>query len=132
MKTIVSVCFTLLASSVSAQDAARGQDLFQYFCSGCHGEDGSGGGPMASVLLVQPTNLTKLSKNNGGTFPIERAARRIDGRDALVSHGSDMPVFGWLLEDIPVVIKMPSGQSMMADRPVADLLTWLESIQSQD
>lgn len=48
---------------------------------------------MAGVLVIQPTNLTELSGQDG-TFPTARVVARIDGRDPLVSHGSPMPVYG--------------------------------------
>ena len=84
---------------------------------------------MAPVLLVQPADLTTLNVRYGGEFPLERVAARIDGRDPIVSHGSDMPVFGWLFQDEPVALKLPTGQPMLANRPVVDLITWLQTIQ---
>ncbi|NIZ62707.1 cytochrome C [Sedimentitalea sp. CY04] len=129
MRLVLFSLLSVLATSGIAQDADTGADLFQHFCAACHGEDAKGGGPMASVLLVQPANLTTLSARNGGEFPLERVASRIDGRDPIVSHGSEMPVFGWLFQDEPVALKLPTGQPMLANRPVVDLITWMQSIQ---
>jgi len=37
--------------------ASRGNELWQNFCTGCHGMDGSGNGPAARWLQPAPTNL---------------------------------------------------------------------------
>ncbi|WIY26239.1 c-type cytochrome [Parasedimentitalea psychrophila] len=129
MRMVFAALLSVLATGGLAQDVEMGENLFQHFCAGCHGEDAKGGGPMAPILLVQPANLTTLSARNGGEFPLERVAGRIDGRDPIVSHGSDMPVFGWLFQDQPVALKLPTGQPMLATRPVVDLITWMQTIQ---
>ena len=85
---------------------------------------------MAGVLTVPPTNLTELAAQNGGTFPLIRVVKRIDGRDPLVAHGSPMPVFGDYFEgsfDVPM--KAPSGQPIFASRPVVDLVAYLRELQ---
>ena len=129
MRMVLMALLSVLATGAAAQDAETGENLFQHFCAGCHGQDAKGGGPMAPVLIVQPADLTTLSARYGGEFPHERVAVRIDGRDPIVSHGSDMPVFGWLFQDEPVALKLPTGQPMLANRPVVDLITWLQTIQ---
>ena len=129
MRLILATLLSLSASVCLAQDAETGANLFQHFCAGCHGEDAKGNGPMAPVLLVPPADLTTLTQRHGGKFPLERVASRIDGRDPLVSHGSDMPVFGWLFEDEVVAMKLPTGQPMLTNRPVGDLIVWMQTIQ---
>ena len=118
-----------LGQAASAQDAEEGRKLFHLHCAACHGAAASGNGPMAPVLLVQPSNLTELSKKQDGTFPTYRVVKRIDGRDPLVSHGSDMPVYGWFFEGNDVAIAAETGQPIMTSQPVADLVAWLRSIQ---
>ena len=42
-----------------------------------------------------PTDLTVLSKNNGGVFPFDRVYAVIDGRQVVKGHGErDMPIWG--------------------------------------
>ncbi|MDW3184295.1 MULTISPECIES: c-type cytochrome [unclassified Roseobacter] len=118
-----------LGQQVHAQDAQEGQSLFRLHCAACHGIEGRGNGPMSPVLLVQPADLTTLSKKEDGTFPTYRVVKRIDGRDPLVSHGSDMPVYGWFFEGNDVAISAQSGQPIMTSQPVADLVAWLRTIQ---
>ena len=67
-------------------------------CASCHGADGTGNGPMVDQLKGKPTDLTVLTKNNGGNFPYRRVYQTIDGsldQGNLRAHGSDeMPVWG--------------------------------------
>lgn len=110
-------------------DAAQGRALFQRHCATCHGSEARGNGPMASVLLIQPTDLTRLSATNGGTFPLERVVKRIDGRDPLVSHGSPMPLFGEFFEGDTVALRAANGQPILTSRPLADLVAHLRDLQ---
>lgn len=118
-----------LSQPVAAQDSAEGQRLFNLHCAACHGAAAQGNGPMAPVLLIQPADLTQMSAKSDGVFPVYRVVKRIDGRDPLVSHGSDMPVYGWFFEGTGVAIATESGQSVMTSQPVADLVAWLRSVQ---
>ena len=83
--------------------------------------------------LIKPVNLTELAAQNGGTFPMERVVKRIDGRDPLVSHGSPMPVYGDFFEGVfDVPIKTPAGQPVLTSRPVVDLVAFITQIQRQE
>lgn len=110
-------------------NAVTGAKLFEAHCAVCHGLDADGLGPMAPVLLVQPSDLTSLVTRHGGVFPLERVAARIDGRDPLVSHGSDMPVYGEFFEGRSVALRTDAGQPLLTSQPVADLVAWLRTIQ---
>lgn len=125
----MSFALALMPVSVVAQDADQGGALYQWYCASCHGMEGDGAGPMAPVLLVPPTDLTQLSATSNGTFPLLRVVRRIDGSDPLVSHGSDMPVFGPLFQGNEVALKTASGQPVLMGRAVADLVLYLQEIQ---
>ncbi|BBU58591.1 hypothetical protein KU6B_48560 [Mameliella alba] len=85
---------------------------------------------MAGVLTIPPTNLTELTIQNGGVFPLARVVQRIDGRDPLVAHGSPMPVFGDFFErsfDVPM--KTQAGQPILTSQPVVDLVAYLLELQ---
>jgi mono/diheme cytochrome c family protein len=125
----VSLALALMPLPALAQDADQGGALYQWYCASCHGMAGDGAGPMAPVLLVPPTDLTQLSAASGGSFPLLRVVRRIDGSDPLVSHGSDMPVFGPLFQGNEVALKTASGQPVLMGRAVADLVLYLQEIQ---
>lgn len=131
MKTIALAGAVLLAlpSVATAQEAVFGQSLFMRHCATCHGQEAKGNGPMAPALVVQPKNLTRLSAENNGEFPLLRVVRRIDGREPLVSHGSAMPVYGEFLEGDDTALKTASGQPVLVSRAIADLVAYLLSIQ---
>ena len=125
--------FALIASPLVAQDVDHGRALYQTHCATCHGVDATGQGPLAAALVLQPVDLTVLSARNGGTFPLERVLKRIDGTDPLVSHGSPMPVYGPYFEGVAnTPMKLPSGQPMLVAEPIADLVGYLQSVQSEE
>ncbi|WP_254442590.1 c-type cytochrome [Ruegeria arenilitoris] len=121
-----------LSISVPAwsQDVESGEEIYMNYCATCHGLDAIGNGPMAGVLVIQPTNLTKLV-TSGGEFPTERVVARIDGQEPLVSHGSPMPVYGPFFEGRDATIKTDSGQSIPTSKPIADLVAYLKTLQGQ-
>ena len=112
-----------------AQDLADGQATYAQWCAVCHGAAAQGGGPMAPVLILQPTDLTRLAASNGGTFPTLRVVMRIDGRDPLVSHGSPMPLFGPFFEGSSAEVIAPDGTRIPTSQPVANLVAWLQGVQ---
>jgi mono/diheme cytochrome c family protein len=114
---------------VTVGNAPTGEALYQEHCAVCHGADATGDGPMAPVLLVQPTDLTTLSARYQGAFPLERVVARIDGRDPLVSHGSQMPVYGQFFQGRDVALRTDAGQPMLTSQPIADLVAWLRTVQ---
>jgi len=127
---VLAGALTLSATHASAQSIVEGEADYRQYCATCHGGDATGAGPMAGVLLVQPPDLTRLSARNNGVFPVVRVVSRIDGRDPLVSHGSDMPVYGQFFEQGPAVaLKAQTGQPILTSQPIADLVAYLENVQ---
>ncbi|MCZ0812069.1 MAG: c-type cytochrome [Pseudomonadota bacterium] len=110
-------------------DADTGEAIYDRYCAACHGSEATGQGPMRAVLTVQPSDLTALSADNGGTFPMTRVVKRIDGRDPLVAHGSEMPVYGDFFEGSDASLKTESGQPILTSTPVTDLIAYIESVQ---
>jgi hypothetical protein len=123
------VAGVLAVPAFAEGDAAKGEALYRQHCAVCHGIEATGKGPMVTVLVVQPADLTTLTERYDGVFPLERVAARIDGRDPLVSHGSYMPIYGDFFEGRDVALKSAAGQPLMTSQPIADLIAWLESIQ---
>src|SRR5580704_492964 len=93
-----AVAVALLPCRALAQQksgAPPGKGSFVRYCASCHGEDGKGNGPLASMLNPKPSDLTQLAKQNKGVFPALQVADVIDGRKVVQGHGtSDMPVWG--------------------------------------
>jgi mono/diheme cytochrome c family protein len=76
-------------------DSEFGKMEFMRSCASCHGVDGKGNGPVAKSLVKPPSDLTRLSENNKGVFPISRVYAVIDGRVQVMVHGPrEMPVWG--------------------------------------
>ena len=104
----------------------RGDNLYQAYCSSCHGKDAKGNGPMAAWLKVQPSDLTRIASRNGGKFPLERVDRIIAGEVTLPSgHGTRaMPVWG------PVFSQVTRDQDLGRVR-IDNLARYLRDIQSK-
>lgn len=122
------------AGAVSAQepDPEIGRDIFMSYCVQCHGSDAKGAGPMAEILAVVTPDLTGLAERNGGVFPTGTVAMKIDGRTSVLGHGGDMPLFGPFFEaGESVLVRLPNGQSMMMSLTLANLVSYLETLQVQ-
>ncbi|WP_170409460.1 c-type cytochrome [Ruegeria atlantica] len=126
----VAACASVAASAsqAAAQNVETGAELYQHYCATCHGIDATGNGPMAGVLVIQPTDLTQLT-SVGGVFPTARVVARIDGRDPLVSHGSPMPIYGPYFDGQDTSMKTPDGQPILTSQPIVDLVAYLETLQ---
>jgi len=104
--------------------SVKGPDLYRAHCSACHGPEGKGDGPLASALKTKPADLTALSGNNGGRFPVERVRKFISGDEpTLSSHGSrEMPVWG------PIFHQIEDDQDLGNVR-LQNLIKYLTTIQ---
>ncbi|MDA3856898.1 MAG: cytochrome c [Roseovarius sp.] len=126
-----TVAVLWLPTVVGAQDLRLGQKTYERYCAACHGADASGDGPMRPVLTMAPSDLTALTKENGGAFPLARVVRQIDGRDPMVAHGDPMPVYGDFFEGRDVVLKVDEGAQISTSRRVVDLVAYLQSLQTR-
>ena len=60
-----------------------------------------GDGPAAPALKTPATNLTELSKNNGGKYPALRVETILEFGVPTTVHGSkDMPIWGPLFDSL--------------------------------
>ena len=130
--TVLALAATAGAVSAQEIDIEDGKNIFLNSCWQCHGLDAKGLGPMAEMLAIETPDLTELSKRNGGEFPTEAVARQIDGRSPVLAHGGEMPIFGPSLEsDQNVTLRMKSGQQLMTGVPLANVIVYLESLQTE-
>ena len=99
-KKLMVVAMGLIAFSAAsfADDKGKfdaGKREYMNRCAVCHGQSGKGDGGAIDILKAAPSDLTTLSKKNGGVFPLDRVTAVIDGRQAVKGHGSrDMPIWG--------------------------------------
>jgi mono/diheme cytochrome c family protein len=104
----------------------RGALLYRIHCANCHGDAGDGDGPMADVLCEAPTDLTRLARAAGGTFPADAVRGAIDGREAVRGHGRrEMPVWGLTFQERG----RDTDQEAEVRGRIDDLLAFLRSIQ---
>jgi mono/diheme cytochrome c family protein len=104
------------AKNVSSSD---GPQMFQSYCSACHGKTGKGDGPAAPALKTKPADLTMVAKNHGGTFSVKDFEDKMAG---LSAHGnSEMPVWGPIFRDI-------AGNDKLR---IYNLKTYIDSIQAK-
>jgi len=108
-----------------------GKREFQRSCATCHGVAGKGDGPSASVLNVQPTDLTQLSKNHEGVFLFWQIYDKIEGSKEFVirGHGTrEMPIWGERFR----LDRDPSEEYQMGVRGRRlSLVYYLQSIQEK-
>ena len=103
---------------------ASGHEMFMAYCASCHGKDAKGAGPAAPALKSKPTDLTMLSKNNGGKFPANAVYVAIGGTFNVPAHGSgEMPVWGEVFGR--------SGTEGQAKLRLSNLTKYVESIQAK-
>ncbi|NJN06107.1 MAG: cytochrome c [Rhodobacteraceae bacterium] len=107
---------------------AEGRAFFAENCVSCHGDSGKGDGPAVAGLAKKPTDLTQLSRDNGGTFPTARALSYIWGDPEQAHLARVMPQFGGAMAEDLVPVEV-DGVFTPTPRALAGLLAYLESIQ---
>jgi len=127
---LVLVILSCVSSTVVPQEATTGSDEFRISCASCHGEEGKGNGKLASILTVKPTDLTTLTKNSDGKFPVMSVYKLIDGRETFYAHGDrTMPVWGirYLLEH--AVRYGGNGSEQVVQARIMKLVDYIQAIQ---
>jgi mono/diheme cytochrome c family protein len=101
-------------------------------CAGCHGLKGKGDGEYKPYLNKSPTDLTILSKSNGGVFPYDRLYQVIDGRKFVPGHGSrDMPIWGadYLAKSAADYMDVPYDPESYVRTRISALLDYIARLQ---
>lgn len=104
----------------------NGPTLFTTYCAVCHGQAADGHGPMAAILKTTVPDLTRIAKQNGGVFPLERVENIIAGTESSgLGHGTrQMPVWG------PLFSQITSDRDYGKVR-LYNVAKYIESIQQQ-
>ena len=103
--------------------SVEGPELFRAYCATCHGLDAKGNGPAAEALRTKPADLTVLTHNNRGQFPVARVRDTITGDSVVAAHGSrEMPIWGPVFHQIEADVDRGHVR-------VENLVKYLESIQ---
>ena len=137
---LIEILFIVPQTLLHAEPATnqlQGKNEYMNNCAVCHGAEGKGDGPFAEQLTKRPSNLTLLSKYNGGSFPETVIYQLIDGRRVTTSdegdenykvepfHGpKDMPIWGDEFRNI-------EGDEVAVEDRISSLLEYLKSIQTK-
>ena len=131
---IATAALVLSTCAVNAQEneLALGKSSYHARCALCHGIDGKGGGEIAELFKVAPSNLTELAKRSGGSFPFVQVYYTLAQGMQKPGHGdAEMPIWGDYfvsdsLEDRGVT---PGDAISIAAGRIMALTLYLESIQ---
>lgn len=104
------------------EENEQGERDYINHCANCHGTNGKGNGPKSKELVSTPTDLTLLSKINGGSFPETAVYNIIDGRRVSDFHGQEMPIWGERFKEV-------EGDEEAVDERISNLIEYLKSIQ---
>ena len=113
-------------SSAETADNGLGVQSFAAYCANCHGENALGDGPLSRMLSVEVPDLTQLSANNDGVFPMLHVIQTIDGRSGLRAHDVPMPTYG---EVFAPNNAGPYGAEAIVRGRMLSIALYLESIQ---
>jgi mono/diheme cytochrome c family protein len=126
----LAAAFALLtAAGVASAAEEAGRAEYMASCAGCHGENGQGDGPLASVLSVTPPDLTQLTAKNDGEFPLLETLMIVDGREGVRAHGSAMPIWGDRFTASALITQDPAIADLVARGRILSLVYYLQSIQ---
>jgi mono/diheme cytochrome c family protein len=102
--------------------SVNGAEVYAQYCAVCHGKDGRGDGPAAAALKAS-TDLTQLTRKNGGKFPTLQVQQSITNPDSIPAHGTTgMPVWGQLLITT-------SDNASLGTLRIHNLTKYIESLQ---
>ncbi len=123
--TIVAVGATnIRAEMIGKQD-------FERNCASCHGKDGKGHGEALYVIPgIKPPDLTRLARENNGTFPADRVYQSIDGRGNIAAHSRiDMPFWGTTMQQAGKEFT-PESEAQVKAR-ISNVVKYIKSFQQK-
>jgi len=131
LTAIFAVFFGVALSGPSvAGEHELGEELYTRYCASCHGDAGTGGGPVTEFLRLEIRNLTTIKARNDGVFPLLDIIHIIDGRTGVRGHGGAMPVWGAAFMQEEGVERLGFYGSVLETRGrILSLALYLETIQ---
>lgn len=100
--------------------------MYTSYCTPCHGVDGKGKGSLSSSLKTSPSDLTLLSKHNGGVFPEQHVVGVLAHGASTTGHNrSGMP--DWA----PTLGKIDQDNKLNAPLRIHNLTQYLETLQAK-
>jgi mono/diheme cytochrome c family protein len=112
-------------SEIKYVSPVSGKQMYETYCAGCHGANAGGKAPAAAALVPRPTDLTLLSKQNGGRFPKDRVRYRLTDLDLYSERrANDMPCWG------PALKSLQQNHPELVGLRVQNLMAYLETMQA--
>ena len=143
---VVVVAAWLSAGRADADDAAvsQGHHLYLKYCASCHGANGTGNGPVGTMLTPKASDLTQIAKHNGGKFPFYEVMETINGRAPTgqnenaslpglpKAHGdAAMPVWGEIFSRDELSKGTSLDLQLQATGKIMMITEYLQSIQAK-
>ncbi len=126
----LAVLSLALPAGVRAGESGQGQQLYDKYCSSCHGKDGRGNGSVSAYLKINVPDLSLLKRNNKGIYPLKSVMTAIDGSRVVRSHGeAAMPVWGEVFEKEARAVesaKYPILTSLLKTQMIAEHIATLQ------
>lgn len=108
--------------------ASSGEEMYREYCAVCHGKEGKGDGPAASVLKTAPADLSTLARRNNGKFPTDRVDSILRFGTATPAHGTaDMPIWGGLFS----ALEGKEGSAGAVQLRINNVTKYVESLQAK-
>jgi len=129
MRSLPALAAALLALGCSSRyvEEPSGREVYLRHCASCHGEAGTGDGPVAASLKRPPSDLTTIAQRAGGRFDERGVMQVIDGRTLVAEHGTrSMPVWGVVFEEELEGEPYAGYTSLLRSRNLTD---YLRSVQ---
>lgn len=121
-------CVTALVACTQQDPRAQGKALFDNNCAACHGADARGNGPLAASSGLNAVDLTVLSSQNGGVFPIDTVITQIHGYPGRYLTGA-MPEYHRVLDSPMVEWTTQDGTVIPTPKKVLAIAQYLETVQ---
>lgn len=131
-KAVVLTGIAALASwgIALAGDVDLGKKEYDAKCAVCHGESGKGDGPFVNQLKAGSSDITTLTKDNGGEFPTATVLMALDGRSEVQAHGPrEMPIWGDVYLSEGPSDQLPKDREAFVDERLRALIEYLEQLQ---
>lgn len=133
---VISLCCLAGAAAAGDKKVDLGKREYLNSCAVCHGTDGKAQTEIMSLLKlkVEPSDLSQLSKKNGGVFPMTRVYETIDGRLAVKMHGTrDMPIWGqrFSVEAAPIYDDFSYDAEAFVRARILGLIEYIHRLQEK-
>ena len=128
LKHICKISAILMITSLLAQKASAqpGKEDYRTYCAACHGLDGKGNGTWSGAKVP---DLSQLSRDNGGKFPVEEIHKVIDGRSQARWHQRqrEMPYWG----EVFSMENEPAGSKAKIEARINAIVNYIQVFQEK-